>query len=379
MGGVLHAKGANIEGTINAPNGKIGQFTVKDGYMNLMVSGPKNLVMDADVVKYLTYHDTKSAKYYLDPNSNNGEIVLEDYGYIVPGRTYTVLIDLKLNTQRTEVSDNDVVKITVYNQQYTLSEMPIQTLNERHEIVATFELSSKYSDSPYISNMKTDSEINAPIILTSPITDEESLGTIEIYEVKIVEGDHRDDIYMDDAGLVTSDFAGDTMSWSITPDRCVWWNQDTSKLDPLMKLDRKGLYVKGEIEATSGNFVNCTIDETCTINGKVSAVTGKLGCLHIEDSGGVYYTLPNETEKTFYIHPTNGVNIVEATIGGWRLETNSIKNSYVANIDGSITTVNTRFTPENLIVEYNGTLHTCSWLSIINAINPSTASVEEIE
>lgn len=40
-----------------------------------------------------------------------------------------------------------------------------------------------------------------------------------------------------------------------------------------MKVTKNGLEVKGQVTATSGNFSNCTIDETCTIKGKLTAST----------------------------------------------------------------------------------------------------------
>jgi hypothetical protein len=49
------------------------------------------------------------------------------------------------------------------------------------------------------------------------------------------------------------------MSWRMLPSKCVWWNSNTSESSPLMRLDDKGLYVKGEIEATSGQIAGYTI------------------------------------------------------------------------------------------------------------------------
>lgn len=51
---------------------------------------------------------------------------------------------------------------------------------------------------------------------------------------------------------VSSDQTNSAMCWKMVPDKCVWWNNNTSESDPLMRLDSTGLYIKGEVNATTG-------------------------------------------------------------------------------------------------------------------------------
>lgn len=371
--GKIHAKGADIEGTINAQNGKIGQFTVTNGYMNLMVSAPKNLVTDGNVVKYLTYRDTRSAKYYLDPNSNNGEIVLEDCGYIVPEKLYTILIDLKLVTNRSSISENDWIYVQLYNKKVDAHRVRITKVNEHYKIKQLFYgpgsdlITADGKDiNDYLNDIQQDSATNAQIILTSPLTENENEDYIEIYEVRIVEGNHLDDI--DASGLVTSDFASDEtgMGWTITPDKCVWWNQTGSLADPLMRLDSDGLYVKGQIVATSGTFDKCTINSSCEISGTLKAVSGQIGCLTIDyDNKELYYESLSGTKEILI--NSSGVNIVSGQIGGWAFE--EANNSLYGNYIYSSQIVTTTFQPEtiSLLSKDESTVNqSTTWANIIN-------------
>jgi hypothetical protein len=390
--GVLHAKDADIDGTINARNGKIGQFTIADGYMNLMVSGVGNLMNARIPGGGDSFRDDYIRSYSFANASESGW-----KGYLEQGKKYTVVIDMVIDWDSsvatmnpddvlviyTAISSEDIGRgdTNILSQGVYFCNPTIQNTNQRQTVKCTaqFDYDSKFSSNDaYLAYLNEDEGRKSLAITTVQRIGSNNcpINSLTIYDIKLFEGESTDE-----DGLVTSSHIGDAMNWSITPNQCVWWNQDTTRQSPLMRLDSTGLYVKGRIEATSGTFDNCTINSSCVINGHLSTVTGQLGCLTIgsdDDDREIYYSDANG-EKTFYINPTNGVNLTKATIGGWRFEDNSIKSFYVANIDGSLTTVHTRFTPEYLIVEYNGTTHQCSWLSIIDAINPPKASVEEIE
>jgi hypothetical protein len=325
--------------------------------MNLMVSGT-NLVKDGSKENVIAASNTEYAAYELAPSSNNGELV-KDYGYLVPGQTYTILIELMLESKDRAIIDEANDYIGLYTGTLFWCSHIIPKINERCKKIYTFKFPKTYSEKDYLEGIENDS-FNALIRLTSGIYNAYSADDIIIYNVRIVEGDHTDDI--DSSGLVTSNYIGDAMSWSITPDYCAWWNQDTTQEDPLMRLDSDGLYVKGEIEA----------------------IAGKFGCLNIESSGRVYYKSPDAAYASFYVSPTHGVSISKGQIGGWAVDEsfNRFKSATYTYHDVSGTY--TEFTPKEIKVTIPGyDTYSCSWADIIGVvntvINPSTASVEESE
>lgn len=60
-----------------------------------------------------------------------------------------------------------------------------------------------------------------------------------------------------------------SFAWSLTASGFTLISNSTE----VMKVTSSGLNVVGNITATSGNFSNCTIDETCTIKGTLTATT----------------------------------------------------------------------------------------------------------
>lgn len=71
-----------------------------------------------------------------------------------------------------------------------------------------------------------------------------------------------------------------SFAWSLTDSGFYIYSNGTSA--PIMSVSAGGLEVKGVVRATSGEFENCTIKNTCEFHGKV---TGESGC--IEYNNGV--------------------------------------------------------------------------------------------
>jgi len=268
--GVLHARGADIEGTINATDGKIGQFTIKDGYMNLMVSGGGNLM------------DT-----ILPPSGDR--FTLDDYmrvysfadavddawkGYLEQGKTYTVVIDMMIdwNSEISTMNPSDVIRLyTAVSAREGMSSesngvdlgcLTIQDTNQWQTVKYTFQFD--YGDrftteDEYVAYLNEESGRKGLAIAPNPPMNATDcpINNLTIYDIKLFEGETTNE-----EGLVTSSHISDTMSWSITPDQCVWWNQDTTRQDPLMRLDKGGLYVRGEIESQLGYIGNISIQES---------------------------------------------------------------------------------------------------------------------
>ena len=64
---------------------------------------------------------------------------------------------------------------------------------------------------------------------------------------------------------------GKAFNWKMETDQMVWYTNNDS--DPLMRLNQNGLYVKGEIHATSGKIGSMTIDEVTSPSSGQNLIT----------------------------------------------------------------------------------------------------------
>lgn len=71
---------------------------------------------------------------------------------------------------------------------------------------------------------------------------------------------------------VKADTTGEQTSWKLTKDAFLIYSKASSTASDVevLRVDKNGLKVTGAITATSGTFNNCTIEDTCTIKGKLA-------------------------------------------------------------------------------------------------------------
>ena len=71
---------------------------------------------------------------------------------------------------------------------------------------------------------------------------------------------------------VKADTTGEQTSWKLTKDAFLVYSKASSTASnvEVLKVDKNGLKVTGEITATKGTFNNCIIEDTCTIKGRLA-------------------------------------------------------------------------------------------------------------
>ena len=99
----------------------------------------------------------------------------------------------------------------------------------------------------------------------------------------------QDSINITVEGFVDAEQTSAQMNWKMLPEKCVWWNQNTSETSPLMRLDDSGLYIKGEVDADGGHIGGWDIGKTSISSSGVQLVS----------SGGLEYdSLVDKTKKS---------------------------------------------------------------------------------
>lgn len=228
-------------------SGQIGQFKVADGIMDMSSTSP-NLLLSADrIITNTGYQVTQyrvSAKASKDDSQiwtlSNGKKV----GYLVSGQTYTVQLDIE--------ADAEVGLIGLYHgdsNAYIMTaddggwiKIAEENKGKRHIITRTFKCRTF-----------TPASVNEAYIKIYRRNSKDVIGSgqVTIYRIKIEEGS----VATGFNDLLKSTSADDEMNWSITPSECVWWNENTTRDNPLMKLDGTGLsFDNGRVVIRDGHL-----------------------------------------------------------------------------------------------------------------------------
>lgn len=139
-----------------------------------------------------------------------------------------------------------------------------------------------------------------------------SSATSTIHWVKLEKGSVSTDWSPAPEDQVPAKQASTGMSWKMIPDKCVWWNSNTSETSPLMRLNNDGLYIKGEIEATSGRIGNSTTGfsiSSSAIRNEINTPNGgTVTKLYMQDCTALNVTvLPDELLENYLLEDEKNI------------------------------------------------------------------------
>jgi hypothetical protein len=98
--------------------------------------------------------------------------------------------------------------------------------------------------------------------------------------------------------------------------------------------------ITGEITATSGSFTNCTIDDSCTIQGKLTIGNMPDGVATTDNVTTIVEGVINTVKINANQINVSDLSAFGATIGGWEINSNGILSGKYLN-NGSVVTNNT--------------------------------------
>lgn len=244
------------------------------------------------------------------------------------GVTYT----LTLESNITEGKHINVLLSNINDGVGTDNSILLGTLAQENENIYSTKFTWTYSD-----DTKTiESDIGNLFVVITVDTQEIEEKT-KVRSVKLEQGNSiSSDWTPAPEDQVSAEQTGTTMSWKMLPDKCVWWNNvegTNAEESPLMKLDKDGLYVKGEVDATKGTLGGNTIDENGLHinNGDIT-----LGSTFSVTSNGLLNATGANISGTF--------TATSGTIGGFTIDSDNNINCGISmtgnNINGELKTGN---------------------------------------
>lgn len=139
---------------------------------------------------------------------------------------------------------------------------------------------------------------------------------------------------------VSAEQTGGEMNWKMTPNECVWWNEKTNATNnPLMKLDKGGLKIQGEVISDKGNIggwdiLSYSIEKPVTIieNGKEATYKAYMQAPLSQDleenlnrsAFAVSKTVDGVTTWPFFVTYAGKMTSTLGNIGGWTLDGNML-------------------------------------------------------
>jgi hypothetical protein len=104
-------------------------------------------------------------------------------------------------------------------------------------------------------------------------------------------------------------------------------------------LNANGAIITGEINATRGSFTNCTIDDSCTIQGKLTIGNMPDGVATTDNVTTIVEGVINTVKINANQINVSDLSAFGATIGGWEINSNGILSGKYLN-NGSVVTNN---------------------------------------
>lgn len=248
------------------------------------------------------------------------------------GNIYTFSADVEiLQGTPTEVS------VVLYNKQLTRSDHAVKLPINNGHIVGTL---SPHTDTADV------------LLLYAGVAGATNNNSLKFSNIKLECGGVPTDWTPAPEDQVLTQQDSTQMNWRMLPDKCVWWNNvdgTNSESTPLMRLDTSGLYIKGEIEATSGKIGNWDIGTNHLTNGTIGQ----------DNSFHMYTSFPSEAATVAGVSSNAWRLTIGSNFGvdssGTLYATNAIVKGNITATSGYIGNDSDGFTIESKYIANNKT------------------------